>query len=1023
MGISYIGRVFLLGAVLLVQSCTSKNFFVASFFSNFTDQFALLAFKSAIKHDPHGALANWTATTNFCSWAGVSCGRRRQRITALQLQNMSLVGTISPFIGNLSFLRVLRLQDNSFHGSIMHEIGELRRLEILTLYSNHLEGEIPTSIQHCKRLEMMSLSYNFLSGEVPAEVTTLPSISTIFLGGNNLTGRIPASIGNLSSLELFALERNKMFGEIPFSLGHLPNLKLISFGKNYLMGPIPPPIFNISSLEQVVLSRNSLLGTLPPSTGLRLPNLQNLQLDFNQLTGELPQYLSNASKLVNTILAKNRFKGPLSTNFGQLKYLEKFLLYSNQLTLGPRSSKLDFLTSMTNCTSLRWLIIDDNPFDGVLPDSIGNLSSTLEWFTAVDCQLKGEIPSSVGYLKLNILYLYRNNLRGKIPSTIGEMETLQRLDLSDNELEGLIPDEICLLYNVGEIYLARNKLYGSIPGCIDRNLSRLQKFDLSSNKLNSSIPLSLWGLENLLFLDLSSNLLAGSLDLKPIRILESINLSSNKISGKIPSTLGAFESIGFLDLSGNSLWGPIPESIGDLITLDYLDLSNNHLSGTIPKTLELLSHLQFLNLSSNRLSGEIPNKGPFRNLTAKSFMDNGPLCGQLPGFQMPPCPSHKTQKSWTNKFLKFILPAISLSISLVVCLILWKKFHRKNAQYSAQDDRLPPKEHKLYSYPELCLATNDFCETNLLGEGSHGSVYKGILNDGQVVAVKILNLQVEGAFKSFDTECKIWRTVRHRNLVKVISTCSNVDSRALILEFMPQGSLDKWLHTHNYYLNLHQRLGVVIDVALALEYLHHHQVEPIIHCDLKPSNILLDEDMVGHVADFGIAKILDKNRAPTQTRTLGTMGYIAPEYGSEGLVSTKVDIYSFGVMLLEAFTGKRPTYEMFTEEISLTKWINTSLPEKYMEVVDSNLLRGENGQDLNTVKDEVLAIMELGLQCSANIPYQRPDIKDVTAKLNKIKLKLLPGEELDLCFYSVRTCSKKWLLGFLWLRYYAYISC
>jgi LRR receptor-like serine/threonine-protein kinase FLS2 len=133
-----------------------------------------------------------------------------------------------------------------------------------------------------------------------------------------------------------------------------------------------------------------------------------------------------------------------------------------------------------------------------------------------------------------------------------------------------------------------------------------------------------------------------------------------------------------------------------------------------------------------------------------------------------------------------------------------------------------------------------------------------------------------GALKSVDAECKVIRAIRHRNLVKVISTCSNFEFKALILQYMSNGSLERWLYSYNYCLNLFQRVNIMVDVASALDYLHHDQLESVVHCDLKPTNILLDEDMVAHVSDFGIAKILVEHKDAIQTKTLGTLGYIAP---------------------------------------------------------------------------------------------------------------------------------------------------
>ncbi|XP_057799826.1 probable LRR receptor-like serine/threonine-protein kinase At3g47570 [Salvia miltiorrhiza] len=225
------------------------------------------------------------------------------------------------------------------------------------------------------------------------------------------------------------------------------------------------------------------------------------------------------------------------------------------------------------------------------------------------------------------------------------------------------------------------------------------------------------------------------------------------------------------------------------------------------------------------------------------------------------------------------------------------------------------------SYYELLQATERFDESNLLGTGSSCSVYKGILNNGKDIVVKVFNMQLEGISRIFDVECEILRSIRHRNLTSVISSCSNEEFKALVLEYMPKGNLEKWLYSHSYCLNMMERLNIMIDVASALEYLHHGYSMPIVHSDLKPSNVLLDEDMVAHVSDFGIAKLLCDGDSFVLTNTLATFGYIAPgevslnilialhfqsincvfltahimifvvpEYGLEGLVSTRCDV-------------------------------------------------------------------------------------------------------------------------------------
>lgn len=226
--------------------------------------------------------------------------------------------------------------------------------------------------------------------------------------------------------------------------------------------------------------------------------------------------------------------------------------------------------------------------------------------------------------------------------------------------------------------------------------------------------------------------------------------------------------------------------------------------------------------------------------------------------------------------LKYILPPfISAIILVIIAIIIIEKRKARNVTPEPVGASIGIA-WRIISYNELVQGTNSFSETNLLGRGSSGSVFKGTLSNGLGIAVKVFNLELKSSTQRFEIESKILGSIRHRNLARVVGCCSTVDFKALILVYMPNESLDKWLYSDNYRLDLVQLLDIAIDVALALEHLHHGHTYPIVHCDVKPSNVLLDEDMTACLSDFGISKLFDEGEVVTHTKTIATIGYIAP---------------------------------------------------------------------------------------------------------------------------------------------------
>ncbi|CAL9015670.1 unnamed protein product [Prunus brigantina] len=640
--------------------------------------------------------------------------------------------------------------------------------------------------------------------------------------------------------------------------------------------------------------------------------------------------------------------------------------------------------------------LQTNPITARLDDSFWNCStSSLQNIKLFNCSMRGNIPIVIGNISsLVTLSLAYNELSGSIPTSLGRLQNLQGLSLHDNKLRGYIPYQLCQLDNLAYLELSSNQLYGSIPSCLGNLTASLRTLSLESNSLSSTIPSTFWRLAYILYVNLSSNYLIGHLsqDIGNLKVVTEVDLSNNNLSGILPRTIGGLQGLVNLSLANNNLEGPIPSSFDGLLNLQLLDLSRNNLSGVIPKSLEALSLLKYMDLSFNRLQGEIPTGGPFQNFSAQSFVSNKALCGAA-RLQVPPCKNGTHEPNWRKA--KYIIPGIISVILFVASVSIFALCRKRKVEVAGEATSLPQLLWRRVSHLELLRGTNGFNENNLLGSGGFGSVYKGTLSDGIDVAVKVFSLQLEGAFKSFDRECEMLSNIRHRNLIKIISCCSELDFKALVLKYMPNGSLEKWLYSQNS-LNILQRLNIMIDAASALKYLHHGYSIPIVHCDMKPSNILLDDDMVAHVADFGIAKLLGGGDSITQTMTLATVGIIHnAEYGLEGMVSTRGDVYSFGILVMETFTIRKPTDEMFGGEMNIKQWIANSLVLPYAkidDVVDANLLGIETEQeddDHVMKRDCISAIMRLALTCCAESPEGRISMKEVVATLNKIKTKFL----------------------------------
>ncbi|XP_022134984.1 receptor protein-tyrosine kinase CEPR1 [Momordica charantia] len=801
-----------------------------------------------------------------------------------------------------------------------------------------------------------------LTGTLP-DFSPMRTLRILDMSYNNFTGDFPLSVFSLTNLEKlnFNEDNNLNLWQLPENISGLTKLKSMVLTTCMLEGRIPAAIGNMTALVDLELSGNFLVGRIPKEIAL-LKNLRQLELYYNLLIGEIPEEIGNLTELVDLDMSVNRLTGKLPESICRLPKLEVLQLYNNCLTG-------EIPAVISNSTTLTMLSLYDNYMTGQVPGNLGQLSPMVV-LDLSENNFYGPLPTDVcGGGKLMYFLVLENKFSGEIPPSYGKCQSLLRFRVSSNRLEGAVPAGLLGLPHVSIIDFGNNNLSGEIPNSFvkARNLSELF---MQGNKISGVLPPEISGATNLVKIDFSNNLL----------------------SGPIPSEIGNLNRLNLLLLQGNRLNSSIPSSLSELKSLNVLDLSDNRLTGKIPESLcELLPNS--INFSNNQLSGPIP-LSLIKGGLVESFSGNPGLCVSVyldsSDQKFPIC-----SQNYNRKRLNSIW-AIGVSAFIILigaALYLRRRLSREKAEME-QEETLSTSffSYDVKSFHRISFDPREIIESmvdkNIVGRGGSGMVYKIELRSGEMVAVKKLwsrkgkdtasdQEQLHLVDKELKTEVETLGSIRHKNIVKLYCYFSSVECSLLVYEYMPNGNLWDALHKGWVHLEWPTRHQIALGIAQGLAYLHHDLLPSIIHRDIKTTNILLDVNYHPKVADFGIAKVLQARAGKDSATTViaGTYGYLAPEYAYSSKATTKCDVYSFGIVLMELITGKKPVEAEFGENKNIIYWVSNKVDTKEgaMEVLDKRVS--------GSFKDEMIQVLRIAIRCTYKNPALRPTMKEAVQLL------------------------------------------
>jgi len=835
-------------------------------------------------------------------------------------------------------------------------------------------GTAPDGYFHVEQLELLTMN---LTGNLAPEIGNLQKLKILDFMWNNISGSIPKEIGNITTLQLLLLNGNHLSGPLPDELGNLSNLDRIQIDQNKIDGPVPKSFANLNKTKHFHMNNNSLSGQIPKELST-LQSLVHLLLDNNNLTGELPPELANIPNLLILQLDNNHFpNSTIPPSYTKMKKLLKL--------------------SLRNCS-----------LQGSIPDF--SAIPALGYLDLSHNELTGSIPSQKLSSNITTIDLSHNKLNGSIPPNFSGLPFLQQLLLDNNQLTGSAPSDIglnssfnstaTLLLDFQNNYLSNitdiNNLANQPP-----NITLRLQGNPVCNQTNIDVISKRCSTEN------GSEATGGSSNNRNTTC--NVNSCPPPYYEYVPDTdcvCAAPIEVGYrLKSPGLVYFPPYIERFEEYLTSGmnlqlyqlYIDtyswVPGPRLAMNLkffPPVLENktdteLNSSEILRIRNLFAGWHIPDsdifgpyewinitlEGPYKNVelgTSRSGLSKGALAGILIG----------------TIFGTAIVSAIILTLIL--------KRHAKYSKVASRKKFLAKKRVKVagvkdFDFEAMALATNNFNASMQIGQGGYGKVYKGILNDGTIVAIKRAQEGSLQGEREFSNEIELLSRVHHRNLVSLLGYCDDQGEQMLVYEYMGNGTLRDHLSGRSKLkpLDFAMRLHIALGSARGIMYLHTEANPPIFHRDIKATNILLDDNFNARVADFGLSKLAPQpdmeGSAPGHVSTVvkGTPGYLDPEYFLTHQLTDKSDVYSFGVVLLELLTGMEP----ITNGKNIVREVNMAYQSGMMlSMIDPRM---------GSYPSECLEpFASLALSCCRDETDARPSVVQVVHDLEKI-IKLMPA--------------------------------